>query len=137
MGVAFAAVVGFLWFTWHEVGRWDPPGENCSFREFLSKQASVEKIRVFRWRGQEYVEVMSPIRSAFLARGPPSYVFDRSGTLVAWTHDKWGVGLSYPGLEQATCVRCLNSVEDALAWFNEDAPDDEPVSSGVSETDGL
>ena len=135
MGVVFAAVVGFLWSTWHEVGRWDPPGENCSFCAFLTKQASIQEIRVFRWKGQDYLEVIRPIQSAFLARGSPSYVFDRSGTLVAWTHDKWGVGRSYPGDEQETCVRRLNSVEEALAWFDEDAPDNEPAGNAFSESD--
>lgn len=133
MGVAFAAVVGFLWFTWHEVGRWAPPGENCSFREFLSKQASVEKIRVFRWRGQVYLEVMSPIRSAFLARGPPSYVFDRSGTLVAWTQDKWGVGPSYPGDVKAACVRRLGSIREALTWFDAHKAENSPSRNDSGE----
>ena len=135
MGVAFAAIVGYGVFVWHDVRRWEPPSEDCSFRAFLAKQASIEEMHVVRFKGREYLEILAPRRSAWLVSGPPSYVFDRHGTLIAWTLDRWD-NRPYPGNEPETRVSQLNSVDEVLAWFDEDAPDSEAAGEASPESGG-
>ncbi len=126
-GAVIAAIVSYLLFDWHEMSRLRPPAEGCSFRAFLTKKASVHEIRTFRWRGEQYLEVIGPIRGGIPVRGSPSYVFNRSGRLVAWTRDKWSLGRSYPGEDHESDVRYLDGLAEALAWLDGEAPEGEPA----------
>ena len=120
LGAMCGALVVFLWFMWRDVRRWEPPEGGCSFHAFLAGRASIREMRTFRWQGAEYLEVIGPERRWFLVAGPPCWLFDRSGTLVGWSVDRWD-WVPYESNTPESDVRHLDGLAEALAWFDGEA----------------
>lgn len=114
VGALCASVVAYVIIQSGRAERQRPPGEECSFSAFLLKKAEIQKMRVFEREGREYMEVLGFRQPGPPYTGPPSYVFDRSGTLVAWASDTWSLD---PTDGPVAYKEELQDVAASLAWF--------------------
>jgi hypothetical protein len=116
IGLCGAAIAAY--FAWTEVERSKlRPPQACSFEVFLTQMPPVQQIRVFRVRGEEYLEVAGPLPDLWtLPSGPPSYVFDHCGNLVSWTYDR-GEDPGYVRLWEGFPSARPVSLVEARAWI--------------------
>jgi hypothetical protein len=67
--------------------------------------------------GRSYLEVKGPLpRGLAFPSGPPVYVFDTNGALVAWTHDSGDDG-AFQSIWESPDRRQLISASQALEQF--------------------
>ena len=126
LGAMCGALIAFVWFSWRDVRRWAPPEGGCSFHAFLEGRAAIRDMRTFRWQWSEYLEVIGPDRRPIPVTGPPCWLFDRSGTLVGWSDNRWD-WTPYDSNTPVTDVRHLDGLAEALAWLDGAASEGEPA----------
>jgi hypothetical protein len=125
MGIC-AVLLAYWFFVRHELGALRPPGEKCQFAAFLDHKAGVREYRILRAGQAEYLEVVGTLSNSWtLPSGPPCYVFDRSGTLVAWTSDigddpqydaEWRGRYSAEKVSLAEALKWIGSSGDTQQW---------------------
>ena len=64
------------------------PKSVTTYQQFLSSMPEPAELELVQVRGDSYLLVIGPLaRGLALPSGPPAYVFDSTGRLVAWTLD--------------------------------------------------
>jgi hypothetical protein len=86
--LAFAVLLaGWATFAAVEIGKLRPPNEFLA--SFLAAMPEPREWRTFSQNDADYLAAFGPPRPLITCPSTePVYVFDRSGLLVAWTHDE-------------------------------------------------
>ena len=118
-GALLIAALPTVWIVseWDHARRSRLPDSVTTYREFLEKMPQPARVAIVSVDGQSYLEVAGPLpRSLAVPSGPPVYIFDTGGELVAWTHD-FGDDGAFQSIWESPDRRELITATQALHQF--------------------
>ncbi len=88
MGVLGASIAFYLFSEWFHYHRSTPPTPVMSYREFEDLMPVPAEFALLSVNDTTFLQVTGPVSWGLAATsGPPVYIFDATGVLVAWTPD--------------------------------------------------
>ena len=118
-GFLLIAALPSIWIVseWDHARRSRLPGSVTTYREFLETMPQPAHVAIVSVDGQSYLEVNGPLpRGMAFPSGPPVYVFDSGGELVAWTYDSGDDG-AFQSIWASPDLRRPISATQALEQF--------------------
>ena len=118
-GFVLIAALPMVWIVseWDHARRSRLPDAVTTYREFLDAMPQHTQVAIVSVGGQSYLEVSGPLpRGLAAVSGPPVYVFDTDGKLVAWTRDSGDDG-AFQAIWESPDRRQLISATQALEQF--------------------
>ena len=118
-GSLLIAALPIVWFAseWDHERRSRLPDSVTTYRDFLETMPQPARVAIVSVDGQSYLEVNGPLpRGLAFPSGPPVYVFDSGGDLVAWTYDS-GDDSAFQSTWKSPEQRQIISATQALKQF--------------------
>lgn len=101
--------------------RVEPPGAGCLLSEFARTAAPPVRLAIVERDGERRLVWVGPVPRFTIRSGPPCYVFDRDGRLMAWASET-GEGGPLDPFKAAAHEAAPISLDEALRWAREGGP---------------